>query len=311
MRIIVTGGLGFIGSNFVNYIRENTTHSVLIVDKVTYAANPKNIKKSTSFLSKDICDVTPEDLGEYDYLVHFAAESHVDNSISNGLPFVKTNVEGTFNLIECAKKNPKLKKFIHISTDEVYGDMNDISETHTAVETDNLNPSSYYSSTKASSDLLVLSAHRTFGLPYLITRTCNNYGENQHSEKFLPKIYRSIQNEVEVPVYGDGGQVREWIYVKDNVKVICDLMFDDNVVNAIYNIGSGIRYTNNDIIRLISLILDKEVKYKFVEDRLGHDRAYRLNCDKLDKYYETKKDDYRFNHLTDFLQGWYDQTTNR
>jgi dTDP-glucose 4,6-dehydratase len=310
MRIIVTGGLGFIGSNFVNHIIETTTHSVLIVDKLTYAGNIKNIKHDVSLLQKDICDVTPEDLGEYDYLVHFAAESHVDNSISNGLPFVKTNVEGTFNLIECAKKNPNLKKFIHISTDEVYGDMNDISETHTATETDNLNPSSYYSSTKASSDLLVLSANRTFGFPYLITRTCNNYGENQHSEKFLPKIYRSIQDGVEVPVYGDGGQVREWIYVKDNVKVICDLMFDDEVINTIYNIGSGIRYTNNDIIRLISLILNKDVKYKFVEDRLGHDRAYRLNCNKIDKYYETKKDDYRFNHLTDFLQGWYDQTNN-
>ena len=121
-KIVVTGGLGFIGSHFINYINENTDHEVLIVDKLTYAANKNNIKQPTTILEKDICDVTVEDLGDYDYIVNFAAESHVDNSIKNGLPFVKSNVEGTFNLIEVARKNPNLKKFLHISTDEVYGD---------------------------------------------------------------------------------------------------------------------------------------------------------------------------------------------
>lgn len=305
MKIIVTGGLGFIGSNFVNYITENTNHTILVIDKCTYASNRSSIKNTVPLLMKDICDLTPDDLGDYDYIVHFAAESHVDNSISNGLPFVKTNVEGTFNLIECAKKNLTLKKFIHISTDEVYGDMNDISELHLASETNLLNPSSYYSSTKASSDLLVLSAHRTFGLPYLITRTCNNFGENQHPEKFLPKIYDSISKNIEIPVYGDGKQIREWIYVKDNVKVIYDLMMDNNIVNDIYNIGSGVRYKNIDLIYKISNILNKDVNFKFVTDRLGHDKRYGLNSNKLIKYYQNKKIDFNFKSINQYFEEIY------
>jgi len=282
-RIIVTGGLGFIGSHFVNYINDNTNHDILIVDKLTYAANRKNVKKNTSLLDKDICDLTPEDLGEYEYIVHFAAESHVDNSIQNGLPFVKSNVQGTFNLLEIARKNKKLIKFLHISTDEVYGDMNDyvhISENYSANEGCNLNPSSYYSSTKTASDLLVMSANRTFGLPYLITRTCNNYGENQHYEKFLPKIIHSIKNDLEVPVYGDGNQVREWIHADDNSKSIYKLLMSDKI-NGIYNIGTGESYTNNQIIKMIGDIIGKEVKFKYVEDRLGHDKKYSLDCFKF------------------------------
>ena len=195
MRIIVTGGLGFIGSNFVNLLNERLpTVEVVILDKMTYAADPNSIIKNNKLIKKDICDVTPEDLGVYDYIVHFAAESHVDNSISDGRPFMNTNIIGTFNLVECAKQNKSLKKFIHISTDEVYGDMAD-SEWLSSNEDHNLSPSSYYSSSKASSDMIVLSSHRTFGLPYLLTRTCNNYGENQNKEKFLPKIFDSIINE--------------------------------------------------------------------------------------------------------------------
>jgi len=261
-RIIVTGGLGFIGSHFVNYINNNTNHEVLIVDKITYAANRKNIQKNTPLLEKDICDVTPEDLGEYDYIVHFAAESHVDNSIKDGLPFVKTNVQGTFNLLEVARKNKKLIKFLHISTDEVYGDMDDyknISDNYRANEGEKLNPSSYYSATKTASDLLVMSANRTFGLPYLITRTCNNYGENQHHEKFIPKIIHSIKNGLEVPVYGDGNQIREWIHADDNSKAIYNLLVSEKV-NQIYNIGSWESYTNNEIIQMVGEIIGKEVK---------------------------------------------------
>jgi dTDP-glucose 4,6-dehydratase len=133
-KIIVTGGLGFIGSHFVNYVRENTDHEVLIIDKLTYAGNPNNIILPTAYLKKDICDITPEDLGDYDYIVNFAAESHVDNSIKDGLPFVKSNVQGTFNMIEVARKNKNLIKFLHISTDEVYGDIDEYS----AIETDNI-----------------------------------------------------------------------------------------------------------------------------------------------------------------------------
>lgn len=294
MRIIVTGGLGFIGSNFVNLLTDKTDFEILVVDKETYAANRNNINGNVPLLIKDICDVTPEDLGVYDYIVHFAAESHVDNSIENGKPFIMTNVMGTFNLIECARQNKDLKKFIHISTDEVYGDMDDnLVINKSSKESDNLNPSSYYSSTKASSDMIVLSAHRTYGLPYLITRTCNNFGENQNPEKFLPKIFKSIKDDKVIPLYGDGLHSREWMYVKDNVKVIYDLMIDNNVINDIYNIGTsvvhnnGSIYKNKELIELISEIMGKSVSFEYVADRLGHDRKYRLCSIKLINYYKS------------------------
>ena len=279
-KIIVTGGLGFIGSHFVNYILKNTNDEVIIVDNETYASNRNNIHGDVKIIKKDICDITPEDLGEYDYIVHFAAESHVDNSIKNGLPFVKTNVQGTFNMVEVAKKNNTLKKFLHISTDEVYGDMIEHNiENHSANELDNLKPSSYYSATKASSDLIVMSANRTFGLPYLITRTCNNYGENQHIEKFIPKIIHSIKNNQTIPVYGDGKQIREWIHADDNAKAIYTLLISDEI-NTIYNIGSEERYTNIETLNMIFELLGKEAKFEFVKDRLGHDKKYSLDSSK-------------------------------
>ena len=307
MKIVVTGGAGFIGSAFINHLLDNFECDVLCVDKLTYAGRMMNIKHNVSLLQKDICDVTADELGDFDYIVHFAAESHVDNSIKNGLPFVRTNVEGTFNLLEISRKNKNLKKFIHISTDEVYGDMDEhIAINHTATEDDSLKSSSYYSATKAASDMLVLSANRTYGLPYLITRTCNNFGEHQFEEKFLPTIARSISEGKPIPVYGDGLQVREWMYVYDNVKVICDLMFDDEIVNTTYNIGTTFRVTNLDIIKNISYILNKEVDVKYVEDRLGHDRKYGLNCTKLREYYITKNGEVpKFLNLFDYLDRQY------
>lgn len=275
-KIIVTGGLGFIGSHFVNYVNENTDHEILIVDKITYAASITNIKHPVMLIEKDICDVVAEDLGDYDYIVHFAAESHVDNSIKNGMPFVKTNVEGTFNLIEVARKNINLKKFLHISTDEVYGDRESRTE---AFEHTPLEASSYYSATKTSSDLLVMAAGRTYDFPYLITRTCNNYGENQHREKFIPTIINSIKNNQSIPVYGDGKQVREWIHADDNAAAIYKLLISDKV-KEIYNIGSGESYQNIEILKLIGDHLQKDLNFKYVEDRLGHDRRYALNCSK-------------------------------
>ena len=307
MKIVVTGGAGFIGSAFINHLLDNFECDVLCVDKLTYAGRRMNIKHNVSLLQKDICDVTADELGDFDYIVHFAAESHVDNSIKNGLPFVRTNVEGTFNLLEISRKNKNLKKFIHISTDEVYGDMDEhISINHTATEDDSLKSSSYYSATKAASDMLVLSANRTYGLPYIITRTCNNFGEHQFEEKFLPTIARSISEGKPIPVYGDGLQVREWMYVYDNVKVICDLMFDDEIVNTTYNIGTTFRVTNLDIIKNISYILNKEVDVKYVEDRLGHDRKYGLNCTKLIEYYINKNGEVpKFLNLFDYLDRQY------
>jgi len=275
MRIIVTGACGFIGSHFVNLIgNQNPTIEIVVVDKLTYASNVNNLKVPVKFIKKDICDIVHEDLGVYDYIVNFAAESHVDNSIKNGKPFVRTNVEGTFNLLEVARKNPNLKKFIQISTDEVYGDMDEHGEFALADESFNLIGSSYYSATKASSDLLVQAAGRTYGLPYLITRTCNNYGENQHQEKLLPTIIDCIKNNLKIPIYGDGKNIREWIHADDNSQFIWDLIQSDKT--GVYNIGSGERYTNLQIIEIIERILGYQLDLKFVQDRKGHDRAYGL-----------------------------------
>jgi dTDP-glucose 4,6-dehydratase len=239
-------------------------------------------------LVKDICEVTESDLGEYDYLVNFAAESHVDNSISDGKPFVNTNVMGTFNLLEVARKNSKLKKFIQISTDEVYGDMAEhFAMNHSATPDSPIKPSSYYSATKAAADMLVQSCHRTFGLPYLITRTCNNFGKRQHPEKYIPKIFKNISESIPVPVYGDGKQVREWIWVEDNVNEIYNLMISDST--GVHHIGSGDLWKNIDIIEHIGKVIGKKVEYKFVEDRLGHDKKYSLSSKKLPNLYPLKE----------------------
>ena len=274
-KIVITGGLGFIGSSFV-HLCDELNFDLLVVDKLSYAAKLDNIPKGVRYIISDICDVTSEDLGEFDYIVNFAAESHVDNSIKDGKPFLKSNIEGTYNLLEIARRNPKLQKFIQISTDEVYGDL-DLLDIDASFEQNFLYPSSYYSATKASADMLVHSCHHTFGLPYVITRTCNNFGDRQHNEKFIPTIIRSIREDKPIPVYGDGKQIREWIWVEDNVKKILELMLNDSI--GIFNIGSGDCLQNIDIVSHIGKLLGKEPNYKFVEDRLGHDRRYTLDTD--------------------------------
>jgi len=280
MKIIVTGGAGFIGSSFVKYLRERkgiAAKDILVIDKLTYAANFDSLPEGVGFIRQDICNTKFYDIKDAEYIVNFAAESHVDNSIKDGLPFVRTNVEGTFNLLEIARKLPKLKKFVQISTDEVYGDM-ESRNIMEANENTSLEPSSYYSATKAAADHLVESAGRTYGLPYLITRTCNNYGVNQHHEKFLPTIAKSIKEDKSIPLYGDGKQMREWIWVEDNVQLIYDLMISQN---GIWNIGSGDTWTNRSIVQQIGVILNKKVKLEHVEDRLGHDRRYSVDFTKL------------------------------
>ena len=276
MRIVVTGGMGFIGSHFIKYVFNiNQNIKFLVIDNLTYAGNRDNLNGVTyEWLQKDICNITADDLGEYNYLINFAAESHVDNSIKDGRPFVRTNVEGTFNLLEVARQNPNLKKFIQISTDEVYGDMLDYGIEVKATTNFNLIGSSYYSATKASADLLVQSAGRTYGIPYLITRTCNNYGKNQHQEKLLPTIINCVKNNIPISVYGDGLNIREWIHADDNSKAIFDFMLSD--IFGVQNIGSGERYTNLEIIGIVKNILNKPIKFNFVEDRKGHDRIYAL-----------------------------------
>lgn len=288
--ILVTGGLGFIGSRFIKYVREVTNWKVICYDSMTYAADinrvaPESIEKSLgNIIIGDICgDITQHvDVDMVDYLVNFAAESHVDNSIKDGRPFLRSNVEGVLNLLETFK-GKNLTKFVQISTDEVYGDMDDI-RGDSASESFNIRPSSYYAATKASADLLVQSASRTFGIPYLITRSCNNFGPNQHREKFLPTVFNSIKEGKPVPVYGDGKQVREWIHTDDNVHFIFTLMLGETLTNEVFNIGSGFHYTNLEIIEMTSKYLGKEVKYEHVKDRLGHDRRYSLDCSKLHEY---------------------------
>lgn len=275
MRIVVTGGCGFIGSHFVHLI-SRLGIKYKVVDKLTYAGSINNLPKGFDLLIKDICDVTEENLGEYDYLVNFAAESHVDRSIEDGTPFIKSNIEGTFNLLELARKNKNLKKFVHISTDEVYGDLFDNFPSLPATTSNSLKGSSYYSASKAAADLLVQAAGRTYGIPYLITRTCNNFGERQNKEKFIPTVLSSVKNNLPIPIYGDGKNIREWIYVEDNVRCIWELLQDDTI-HGTYNIGSGNRFTNLDIVKLVEEITDKKLDIDFIQDRKGHDRLYALD----------------------------------
>lgn len=284
MRIVVTGGAGFIGSSFVRLLdKYNSKHGgfdIIVVDKLTYASNIERLPETVTLIEKDICDITKEDIGDTQYIVNFAAESHVDNSIEDGTPFIKTNVMGTFNLLEVARTLDNFEKFVQISTDEVYGDLHDYNNSKKlSVEGDRCVPSSYYSASKSAADDIVISAGRTFGLPFLITRTCNNYGRHQHREKFLPKVMDCIESDKPVPVYGDGGQIREWIWVEDNVQVIFDLMISEI---GIYNIGTGDRCTNKEILVNIGKIINRPVKYEYVQDRLGHDRRYGLDCSRLE-----------------------------
>jgi dTDP-glucose 4,6-dehydratase len=287
--IVVTGGLGFIGSRFIKYVYENTPHNIINVDAETYAADHSRIPEEISsdkqryrFWKNNINNQIglQADVHHAQYVVNFAAESHVDNSIADGTPFMKTNINGVFNLLENFKNAPYLRKFVQISTDEVYGDMEDYRNPSYATESFPLKPSSYYSASKASADLLVQSAARTYGIDYLITRSCNNFGPGQDPEKFLPKIAKCIGDGTPVPVYGDGEQIREWIHVDDNVEIIYNLMMTAPH-DQVYNIGSGYTCPNNHIIKMIGRAMGKEVDFDYVEDRLGHDRRYSLNCSKL------------------------------
>ena len=274
-KMLITGGCGFIGSHFTDFQMHYKDMEVIVVDKLTYASNIDYLPGDAKLIKKDINDLTYDDIGEIQYCVNFAAESHVDNSIDDGSPFVKTNINGTFHLLELCKKMKNFKKFVQISTDEVYGDI-----TEPSIETDVLRPSSYYSATKAAADQLVLAAGRTYNLPYLITRSCNNFGDRQHAEKFIPKLKYCFDSGAPFPLYGDGLNRREWIWVGDNVRAIFRLMFGTESY-GIYNIGTGDIWCNLDIIRKVDDITDNKMEFSYVEDRLGHDMMYSLDSSKL------------------------------
>ncbi|MDF1532506.1 MAG: dTDP-glucose 4,6-dehydratase [ANME-2 cluster archaeon] len=284
MNILVTGGCGFIGSNFIRHMLDTYPELKIInLDKLTYAGNPDNLKDieqnpNYSFLQGDICDtvVVDELMEQVDQVVHFAAESHVDRSIEDSSIFVTTNVLGTFVLLDSALKHG-INKFIHVSTDEVYGSTVEGSFNENSI----LIPSSPYSSSKAGSDLLAQSYFITHKLPVIITRCTNNFGPYQYPEKLIPLFITNLLEEKKVPVYGTGQNVRDWIYVMDHCKGI-DFILHNGTAGEIYNIGGGNELSNIEITKRILDKLGKdESMIEYVEDRLGHDFRYSLDCSKL------------------------------
>jgi len=285
MKIFVTGGAGFIGSSFIRFVLKlGRNFSVVNYDKLTYAGNLANLESVSHdpayrFAKGDICDAAEVEtaMKGCDAVVHFAAESHVDRSIYEPAPSIQSNVNGTFTLLQVAKK-VGISKFLHISTDEVYGDLP--SGTF-ADEEHPLRPSNPYSATKAASDFLVLSYFRTYGFPAIITRSSNNYGPYQFPEKFIPLLITNAHENRPLPIYGDGAQQRDWLHVEDNCRGIL-MVLERGQLGGIYNIGGlEIEENLNLARRLLHLMGKPESLVAFVKDRPGHDRRYALNCGKI------------------------------
>ncbi len=301
-NIMVTGGSGFIGANFINhlFINHHFEGNVINVDKLTYAGNPENLEKVAEtfggtnyfFHQNDICDYeaiqalfTKYDI---DCIVHFAAESHVDRSIFGPKEFIETNIVGTYNLLEICRQNWKDRtdvRFHHISTDEVYGSLGD---TGYFYETTRYDPRSPYSASKASSDHLVQAYYHTYGLPMTISNCTNNYGPLQFPEKLVPLMVNNIKEQKPLPVYGDGSNIRDWLYVEDHCEAIIQILAKGKVGET-YNIGGENEWTNLDLVykmcELMQEFVPASIDYKslitFVKDRPGHDWRYAINCDKI------------------------------
>jgi len=288
MKLLITGGLGFIGSNFIRHIMNKyPDYWVINLDKMTYAGNPENLKdieKDPHYKFVRGC-ITNEDLVNElvsserpDVIIHFAAESHVDRSIHGSLDFIHTNVMGTRVLLDAAK-NYKIERFIYISTDEVYGDI----EVGSFKEDDPFAPNSPYSASKAAGDLLSRAYFKTFKVPVLITRSSNNYGPYQYPEKLMPLFITNILEGKKVPLYGDGLNIRDWLYVLDNCSGI-DMILHRGKDGEAYNIGGDNERTNREITEIILKELDKDESWiEYVKDRPGHDRRYSLNSEKIKK----------------------------
>jgi dTDP-glucose 4,6-dehydratase len=287
MRIFVTGGAGFIGSNFINHVLGlSQDYSIVNFDKLTYAGNLANLDSIAddpqySFIKGDICDpsAVAAAMAGCQTVVHFAAESHVDRSIYEPAPVIQTNVTGTFVLLQIARKL-NIKKFLHVSTDEVYGDM---PPGAFADENSPLRPSSPYSASKASSDLIVRSYVRTFDFPAVITRASNNYGPFQFPEKFLPLMITNAFDDKPLPIYGDGRQERDWLHVTDHCRGILAVL-ERGRIGEVYNIG-GLDVLENLTLarRLLRAAGKTESLLSYVKDRPGHDRRYALACDKIEQ----------------------------
>lgn len=305
-KILVTGGAGFIGSNYVTHLMPLTDHQVFVLDSLTYASNLKNLSQALEysnfcFIKGDICDAELIEslFSEHAFsrVVHFAAESHVDNSITGPAAFIHTNIVGTFNLIQSAYKTwmegpNRLKKgfdnarFLHVSTDEVYGTLGD---SGLFSEKTPYAPNSPYSASKAASDFIVRSYFHTYGMPVVTTNCSNNYGANQHKEKLIPTIIRKAISGESIPIYGEGKNVRDWIYVEDHCKGI-EMVLEHGVLGETYNIGGKNERNNlyiaNYICELLDTLKPKETSYKeqitFVKDRPGHDFRYAIDASKIE-----------------------------
>ncbi len=282
-RILVTGGAGFIGSNFLRLIIETTDFDVTVLDRLKFVGRVETIKdveKKIKLIKGDIANINDvmKAMESCDYIVNFAAESHVDRSITDAESFVRSNILGTFNLLEAAKKL-EVKRFLHISTDEVYGSRleGDFKED------DALDPSSPYSATKAGSDLLANAYFKTYGVPVLITRSSNNYGPFQFPEKFIPKMITNAILNKPLPIYGDGKYIRDWVYVMDNCEAILTALMKGKL-GEIYNISTDDKKMNIEIAKFILQKLNKpESLIQFVVDRPAHDRRYSISSEKIKK----------------------------
>jgi dTDP-glucose 4,6-dehydratase len=292
MRLLITGGLGFIGSNFVHYVLDNKSEVEVLVnlDVITYAGNPMNVSIVEAnpkyvFVKGNITNFELVDyvVKKYNitHIINFAAESHVDRSISNPNIFVETNVIGTQTLLNVAKSNPAVERYLQVSTDEVYGSLG--FEDPAFTEENPICPRSPYSASKASADMLVLAYNHTFNLPVLITRCSNNYGAYQFPEKLIPLMIHNIQNDKKLPVYGDGSNVRDWIHVLDHCAGIYDTLTKGQV-GEVYNFGGNAELSNIELVKLLLKKLNKgEDLITFVKDRPGHDLRYAMDFSKSTK----------------------------
>jgi dTDP-glucose 4,6-dehydratase len=294
-KILVTGGAGFIGSHFIKYILAHTDCFIINVDKLTYAGNLNNLSGIESeypnrykFKRVDICDsdsIAGIFASGVDIVVNFAAESHVDRSIETPDLFAKTNIMGTLVLLQNAQKSwqntTDEKLFIQISTDEVYGSLSENNPSERFTEDSPINPSSPYSASKAAADMLAMSFYHTYGLHVIITRCSNNYGPNQYPEKLIPLMISNALQDKPLPVYGDGQNIRDWIYVEDNIRAINEIM-NKGIVGNVYNIGADNEIKNIDLVKQILDFLNKPYSLiHYVDDRLGHDRRYAISAAKL------------------------------
>jgi dTDP-glucose 4,6-dehydratase len=308
LKIMITGGAGFIGSNFVHYIADKyPDYDITVLDKLTYAGDLENIKSlDVEFIKGDIADPieAAKAMKDADYVVNFAAETHVDKSINDPQSFVKSDVLGTQNLLELVRKYD-VERYIQISTDEVYGSILEGSFK----ETDNIDPSSPYSASKAGGDLLVNAYYKTYGIPVIITRSSNNFGPRQFPEKLIPLFILKALHDEPLPVYGDGQNVRDWIYVEDNCAGV-DTVLQKGKIGEVYNIGGGNEKNNMEITKLILEKLNKpESLINHVEDRLGHDRRYSLDASKTKKLgWEPQ---WKFEDAMEKTVNWYKENQER